>query len=798
MKQKLITFVIIPSSSLQYQFRLWNRRNRFFVGNLGSVRYIDLHTSTIAHRSSATEREKDHPQGHRRYFADGGNLISSNVLLTKYAKNGRIDDARQLFDKMSERDVVSWTAMVTGYAQNGRIDDARHMFDRIPERNVVSWNAMVAGYAQNGRMKDAHTLFNRMPERNMVSWTVMIVGYARSGRIEEALKLFNQMPERNVVSWNAMVTGYAQNGRIEVARQLFDKMPERNVVSWTAMIAGYFDNGRTSEASQLFEQMTERSVVSWTAMIAGYTQNGLGKKAMEFFSHMQQAGMKPNPSTFTSVLNACVSLAVPEVGKQTHAQIIKIGFESDVFVGNALITMYAKFGSDDAQKMFCKMQQRDVISWNAMMAGYIQHGRVVDAYQMFIAMSERDVVSWTVMVAGYAQNGYIEEALKFFVQMKRAGMKPNRATFASILSACASLAALEQGKQIHANIIKVEYKSDVFVENALITMYSKCGRVDIAYHVFDKMPERDVVSWSAMIAGYAQHGSAKEALLLFDQMQCTGTKPNHITFVGVLTACSHSCLVDEGWHYYHSMICDHHITPGVDHYACIVDLLGRSGILNEAEDFIKRMPLQPDPVVWKALLGACRVHANTEVGERVAEHLFKLEPQNPAAYVLLSNIYAAVGRWDDVTKVRLMMKRRGVQKKAGSSWIEIKNKVYSFIVGDRSHPQTKKIYALLDKLNGQMREAGYVPDMNFALHDVEEEEKQHILYHHSEKLAIAFGIISTSIGTPIQIIKNLRVCGDCHTATKFISRIVGREIVVRDANRFHHFHDGICSCGDYW
>eukprot|EP01018_Ginkgo_biloba_P004402 Gb_37836 [translate_table: standard] len=679
MKEKLITFVLIPALNLHYQFRLWNQKNCFFVGNLGSVRYIYLHTSTIAHRSSATERENDQPQSHRRYFGDGINVISSNVLLTKYAKNGRIDNARLLFDKMSERDVVSWTAMVTGYAQNG--------------------------YVQNRRMKDAHTLVDRMPERNMVSWTVMIVGYARSG--------------------------CAQNGNIEVARLLFDEMPERNVVSWTAMIAGYFDNGRTAEAGLLFEQMTARSVVSWTAMIAG--------------------------------------LAVPEVGKQILAHIIKIGFESDVFVGNVLITMYAQFGSDDARKMFGKMQQRDVISWNAMMAGYIQYGRVVDAYQMFVEMSERDVVSWTVMIAGYAQNGYVQEALKIFLQMKRAGMKPNRATFASIVSACASLAALEQGKQIHANIIKAEYKSDVFVENALITMYSKCGRVDIAYQVFDKMPERDVVSWSAMIAGYAQHGSAKRALVLFDQMQCTGTKPNHITFVGVLTACSHSCLVDEGWQYYHSMIRDHHIMPRVDHYACIVDLLGRSGLLNEAEDFIKRMPLKPDSVVWKALLGVCRVHANTEVGERVAEQLFKLEPQNPAAYVLLSNIYAAAGRWDDVAKVRLMMKRRGLQKKAGSSWIEVKNKG-----------------------------SWYVPDMNFALHDVEEEEKQHILCHHSEKLAIAFGLISMSIGTPIQIIKNLRVCADCHTATKFISRIVGREIVVRDANCFHHFNDGICSCGDYW
>jgi pentatricopeptide repeat protein len=347
-------------------------------------------------------------------------------------------------------------------------------------------------------------------------------------------------------------------------------------------------------------------------------------------------------------------------------------------IANSVSTMHGEFSRE--------MPARDLISWNTMMAGYFQHGRLMDAHCLFHGMPEKDVVSWTGMIAGYTQNGHSEEALKLFLKMKQQGINPNRSTFASVLSACASIAALEQGKQIHDHILKTEYSSDVVVGNALVTMYSKCGRINVAYQVFGQMTEQDVVSWTAIITGFAQHGSGKKALELFDRMQQVGIKPNHVTFVGVLTACSHSCLLDEGWQHFYSMTRDYGITPGVDHYACMVDLLGRMGLMTEAEDFIKNMPLQPDPVVWKALLGACAVHRNLEVGERVAKELFKLEPQNSAAYVLLSNIYATTGRWDDVTKVRFMMKNIGVQKEAGCSWIEIKNKVHAFIVGDRSHP----------------------------------------------------------------------------------------------------------------
>jgi pentatricopeptide repeat protein len=329
-------------------------------------------------------------------------------------------------------------------------------------------------------------------------------------------------------------------------------------------------------------------------------------------------------------------------------------------------------------------------------------------------------------------------------------------------------------------------------------MYAKCGSIEIARHLFDKMVKRDVVSWNTIISGYGMHGRGEDALALFSQMQEKDMVPNSITFISVLSACSHAGLVNEGWHYFDCMNKVYCISPGMKHYACMVDLLGRAGLLDEAQNFIQKMPIQPDAGVWGALLGACRIHGNVDLGECIAKQLLELESEDAGHYVLVSNIYAAAGRWDDVSRMRTLMKKRELKKTPGYSFIEVNNRTHAFVVGDRSHPQSEQIYALLENLAGQMEVAGYVPDTKFVLHDVEEEVKEDLLYSHSEKLAIAFGLINTSPGTPIRITKNLRVCGDCHNATKFICKIVGRDIIVRDAYRFHHFTNGMCSCGDYW
>jgi pentatricopeptide repeat protein len=535
-----------------------------------------------------------------------------------------------------------------------------------------------------------------------------------------------------------------------------------------ALLTMYAKCGNVDNAHKVFEKMPEREVVSWNAMIAGYAQAGYSELAQKLFSKMLLAALKINQITLATVLGACASLEALEHGKQIHNYIIKSGFQPDVSVASSLVDMYCKCGS------------------------------IMDARRVFDSLVERDMVSWNSIIAGYAQNDQREEALVLFRELQRLGMIPNQITFASVLRACASLTALEQGKQVFVHITKIVFEADVYVGSALVDMYCKCGCLEDARKVFDQVPERNIVSWNAMLSGYAQHGLGKEALSLFEQMQQSGIMPNDVTFIGVLSACSHAGLVDEGLHYFDVMFQDHGVMQKLKHYTCMVDILCRAGKLDEAVHFINEMPYEPDALVWNIVLGASRVHANVDIGKLSADYLLELEPENSSAYVLLSNIYAASSKWEDVARVRKLMKGKSVIKDPGCSWIQVKDKVHLFVADDRSHSQTEKIYAKLEELARQLRNSGYVPDTVFVLHDVSEEQRENALRYHSEKLAIAFGLISTLPEIPLRIMKNLRVCGDCHNATKLISKIVGREIIVRDANRFHHFKDGLCSCGDFW
>eukprot|EP01018_Ginkgo_biloba_P033250 Gb_04533 [translate_table: standard] len=738
-----------------------------------------------------------------------------NALIDMYAKCKNVNSARQLFDQMSKRDVVSWSAMIGGYAQNGHANEALALFyqmqltDAKPnvvtlvsvlvacadlavlqqgkevhvyiikhgfESDVSVGTTLVSMYAKCRRMDIARLLFDKMATRDVVSWSAMIAGYTQNGYANEALTLFYEMPladvKPNRVSIVSVLPAFADLADLQEGKDIHDYIIkngfESDVSVRTALIAMYAKSGSIEIARQLFDKMSKRDVVSWNAMIAAYAQNGYINEALTLFHQMQEADMQPDSITMVSVLPACAHLAALQQGKRIHEYIIRSGFESDVSVQNALLDMYAKCGSVDI------------------------------ACQLFQKISERDEISWNAMIAGYTQNGLANKALTLFHQMHMEDVTPNLVTMVSVLPACAHLAALQESKWIHAYIIRSGFESDVSVVNALVDAYAKCGRVEFARQLFDSISKRDVISWNAMIAGYGMHGHGKDALALFNQMQLTDMKPDHITFMCVLSACRHAGFVDAGQQVFVCMSRDYCITPRAEHYACVVDLLGRAGRLDEAHDFIKKMPLKPDAGVWGALLGACRVHCNIELGEHVSECLLELEPTNPGHYILLSNIYAAAGRWDDAAKVRKVLKDQGLKKIPGCSWIEIKNRVHAFLVGDKSHPQSEEIYAVLESLGGQMKEEGYAPDTSFALHNVEDEEKESSLSCHSEKLAIVFGLINTNPGARIQITKNLRVCGDCHSATKFISKIVRREIVVRDANRFHHFKDGLCSCGDYW
>ncbi|XP_047321137.1 putative pentatricopeptide repeat-containing protein At5g40405 [Impatiens glandulifera] len=382
--------------------------------------------------------------------------------------------------------------------------------------------------------------------------------------------------------------------------------------------------------------------------------------------------------------------------------------------------------------------------------------------------------------------------------MQLEGIKPDETTLVSVLSACTHLGALEQGQWIHAYIKKNNLIINFILGTTLIDMYMKCGYVENAVEVFDGMSEKAVSTWNAFIQGMALNGLVEESLGIFSDMKRCGVMPNEITFMGVLAACRHMGLVDEGKNHFNSMIQVHKLEPNVKHYGCMVDLLGRAGMLKEAEDLINSMPIEPDVATWGALLGACKKHGDKEMGERIGRNLIELHPDHDGFHVLLSNIFASKGNWDDVVGIRRAMMKDHINKTPGCSMIEAEGTIHEFTAGDKSHPRINEIDDMLDEMGKRLKAIGYAPNMDEFFLEIDEEEKETALFRHSEKLAVAFGLITIDSTMPIRIIKNLRICNDCHEAIKLVSRSFNREIVVRDRHRFHHFKEGFCSCRDYW
>ncbi|CBI26264.3 unnamed protein product, partial [Vitis vinifera] len=527
---------------------------------------------------------------------------------------------------------------------------------------------------------------------------------------------------------------------------------------------------RPNSAQLLLSLTPNRSVVTWTALIAGSVQNGRFTSALFHFSNMRRDSIQPNDFTFPCAFKASGSLRSPLVGKQVHALAVKAGQISDVFVGCSAFDMYSKAGlTEEARKMFDEMPERNIATWNAYLSNSVLEGRY-------------------------------DDALTAFIEARKEGIEPTDFMVSSVLSACAGLSVLEVGKSVHTLAVKACVVGNIFVGSALVDMYGKCGSIEDAERAFDEMPERNLVTWNAMIGGYAHQGQADMAVTLFDEMTCGSHRvaPNYVTFVCVLSACSRAGSVNVGMEIFESMRGRYGIEPGAEHYACVVDLLGRAGMVEQAYQFIKKMPIRPTVSVWGALLGASKMFGKSELGKVAADNLFELDPLDSGNHVLLSNMFAAAGRWEEATLVRKEMKDVGIKKGAGCSWITAGNAVHVFQAKDTSHERNSEIQAMLAKLRGEMEAAGYIPDTSFALFDLEEEEKAMEVWYHSEKIALAFGLISIPAGVPIRITKNLRICGDCHSAIKFISGIVGREIIVRDNNLFHRFRDNQCSCRDYW
>ncbi|CAI0475988.1 unnamed protein product [Linum tenue] len=533
----------------------------------------------------------------------------------------------------------------------------------------------------------------------------------------------------------------------------------------------YSKCGDLAAASRVFEKTSERSVVSWTSMIQAYSRSGLLHDAIRLFHEMTSSGTKPDIFTLSAVLHACASSGSLESGKSVHNYITGQGLESNLFVCNALMDMYAKCGSmEDASLVFSQMPVKDIISWNTI-------------------------------IGGYTKNDLPNEAVHHFATMVSGKWEPDGRTISCILPACASLSALNMGRQIHCHVLRNGHhlSDDRHITNALVDMYIKCGALVLARSLFDTMiPSKDLVSWTVMIAGYGMHGFGKEAIRAFEEMRRDGIKPDGVSFISVLYACSHSGLVNEGWRFFNIMQKECKIEPSLEHYACMVDLLSRSGKLQMAYEFIKGMPIKPDATIWGALLCGCRIHHDVKLAERVAEHVFELEPENARYYVLLANIYAEAEKWEEVKELRVKIGRRGLKKHPGCSWIEVKGKVHVFVAKDGSHPEVRKIEALLRKVREGMKKEGFSPKLRYALMNGDDLEKEMALCGHSEKLAMGFGILNLPPGKTVRVMKNLRVCRDCHEMAKFMSKTTGREIILRDSNFFHHFKDGSCSCRGFW
>ncbi|XP_010087106.2 pentatricopeptide repeat-containing protein At3g63370, chloroplastic [Morus notabilis] len=844
-------------------------------------------------------------------------VFLNTMLLFMYGKCGSIENAEKVFDKMRERTIFTWNAMLGACVSNGEALGALELYREMRVLGVpldsctfpcvlkacgvvynlccgmeihgfaikygfdsVTFvvNSLVSMYAKCGDLNGARKLFDLISKRDdIVSWNSIIFACSSNGQAVEALEYFREMQKLNVSTNTYTFVSALQacedpvsmkSGR-EIHASILKSSHCYDIYVGNALLAMYVRYGKMVDAVKVFNDLEVKDNVSYNTMLSGFVQNGLYNEAIELFHNMQNTGKKPDKVSVLNIIAASGRLGNVLNGKESHAYAVKQGLDSNIQIGNTLIDMYARCSCVNfMDRAFDRMAIKDFISWTTIIAGFAQnnlhtkaldlcrkaqikgvdvdpmmiesvllackglkciylvkevHGYIIRrglydlllqnaivnvygecryieyANRMFELIESKDIVSWTSVLSCYVHNGLANEAFELLDLMKESNVEPDAIALVCILSAAATLSALSKGKEIHGFLIRKGFVLEGSVAHALVEMYASCGNLEYAFKVYNRVSNRDLVLWTTMINAYGMYGHGKKAIDLFSSMEGEGLVPDHVTFLAILHACSHSGLIDEGKRFFDIMRRKYQLEPWPEHYACFVDLLGRGNRMEEAYQFVNGMQGEPTAEVWCALLGACRIHSNKELGEIASRKLLELEPENPGNYVLISNVLAASGRWKEVQEVRTRMKGSGLKKNPGCSWIEIGNKVHAFMARDKSHPQSLKIYQKLAQVTERLeREGGYVAETKLVLHNVEEEEKIEMLHGHSERLAIAYGLLETSDGAPIRITKNLRVCGDCHTFCKLVSKCFERQLVVRDANRFHYFKNGLCSCGDFW
>lgn len=756
-------------------------------------------------------------------------LVIGNTLVDMYAKCGSIEEATGVFEKLQSRDVVSWNALMTGYVEHGFIEKALNCLhemsfhgvaaDKVTllcclkacgnldyvdrghdthaaivkqglERHLFLGNALIDMYTKCGSLTEAREVLEQLPIRDVISWTSLIAGYAENGCGKEALKCLERMQEDGISPTAATLIcslkACGSMGSIEKGREIHDDIPielyRREPTIGNSLVDMYAKCGSLVEAQQVFDQLPNRNLISWNTLIAGYTEHGRGDDALNHFEKMQLEGMCPDTSTLNCSLKACGLVGSLVRSQEVHADIVKKGLEKSHFIGNTLVDVYAKCGS------------------------------LADAQQVFDKQNIGNVVSWTALISGYADRGLGRQALDCLEKMQMEGVPRNAVTMACSLKACSSIGAIDVGQELHTEVTKTGYLYFEFGENsdrsvhkgnaketdrlllgnALIDMYGKCGNVLDAQNVFDAMPLHDLVSWNALITGYARQGHNEVVMDLFDKMREEVIDPDAITFLSLLSACNHAGLVFKARTYFDAMTKEYNVPPTSEHYNCVIDLLGRAGQLVEAIEMLEKMPFQPTIFAWCSMLGACRKWGNVKLGRHAFECVMRLDKQHAAAFILMFNIYMDACMWEEAKKMEAMIQ---ALMEPGQAWVEIGGIVHTFNEDDIDNIQYGELHTKLRHVYAEMEEKGYDRVLPETL---DADATGDLLCKHSEKLAVACALLSTSEGTQIRIVKNLRICEDCHVTMAFVSKMEKRNIICKDKICFHDFKNGICSCGDYW